>query len=253
MDSIGAGEILVIALVSLLALDPRQAGRWWGKFRQFQARLLSYKDGLEREIRENVGEAVATPVEETSQSRLRNWARERVGVMEPMSEREVTDRLLSHLRAWDVYRCSSDVALFWSIGREIPMESVLEGVISDGKRIWLPWLDSEPGIMDLAHVADLGTDLVPGRWGTREPAPARRGGWFPEGGIVLVPGEVFDLAGGRIGKGAGYYDRWLALNPKTIRVGVAWETQVHPGKLPQQEHDQPMGHLLTPERFVHVG
>lgn len=252
MDSIGSGEVLVIALVSLLALDPRKAGQWWGKIRQFQSKLMAYKDGLEKEIRENLDESAAPPEEETSQSRLRSWARERVGAMEPVVAAQVGERLLSQLRQWDVYRCVDDVALFWSIGREIPMEAVMEGLIADGKRIWLPWLDAEPGIMDLAHVQNPGTDLVPGPWGTRQPAPARRGGWFPAGGIVLVPGEVFDAAGGRIGKGAGYYDRWLALNPKTIRVGVAWEAQVHPGKLPQQEHDQPMGHLLTPERFIHV-
>lgn len=253
MDSIGSGEVLVIALVSLLALDPRKAGQWWGKFRQFQARLLSYKDGLEREIRENLEEPVSSQTEETSQSRLRAWARDRVVASPNLPPEVVGTKLLEQLRRWDLYRCVDDLALFWSIGREIPMDAVMEGLLADGKRIWLPWLDAEPGIMDLARIEDPGTDLVPGPWGTREPAPARRGGWFPEGGIVLVPGEVFDAHGGRIGKGAGYYDRWLALNPKTIRVGVAWEAQVHPGKLPQQEHDQPMGHLLTPERFLHLG
>lgn len=252
MDSIGSGEVLVIALVSLLALDPRKAGQWWGKFRQFQANLMAYKDSLEAEIRGSLEEVPPALQDDSSQARLRSWARERVAAMAPVPAQQVGERLLDQLRRWDVYRCTEDVALFWSIGREIPMESVMEGLLADGKRIWLPWLDAEPGIMDLAQVIDLGTDLVPGPWGTREPAPARRGGWFPVGGIVLVPGEVFDLSGGRIGKGAGYYDRWLALNPKTIRVGVAWEAQVHPGKLPQQEHDQPMGHLLTPERFIHV-
>ncbi|HOX53281.1 MAG TPA: 5-formyltetrahydrofolate cyclo-ligase, partial [Fibrobacteria bacterium] len=225
MDSIGSGEVLVIALVSLLALDPRKAGQWWGKFRRFQSRLMSYREGLEREIRGNLDDPLDVASDETAQSRLRSWARQRVAAMEPLPDVEVGDRLLSRLRQWDLYRDAGDVALFWSIRREIPMDVVLEGAIADGKRVWLPWLDSEPGIMDLARIEDPGTDLVPGPWGTREPAPARRGGWFPEGGIVLVPGEVFDTHGGRIGKGAGYYDRWLAANPRTVRVGVAWEAQ----------------------------
>ena len=73
---------------------------------------------------------------------------------------------------------------------------------------------------------------------------------FPENGLVLVPGEVFDLHGARIGKGGGYYDRWLALKPRVIKVALAWDAQVHPGKLPQSAHDQQMNVLLTEVRLV---
>lgn len=249
MDSIGSGEILVIALVALLALDPRQAGRWWGKFRHFQRRLLDLREGFEREVQGVAAAVVDKPPEETAQSRLRDWARQRMA--QSPQHPQAGEALLARLRETEVYRQARDVALFWSIRQEIPTLEILEGVLADGKRLWLPWMDAEPGIMDMAPVADLGTDLVPGPWGTREPAPAHRGAWFPAEGLVVVPGEVFDTYGGRIGKGQGYYDRWLALNPKPQRMGLCWDEQVHPGRLPQAEHDQPMGHLLTPERTLH--
>ncbi len=60
--------------------------------------------------------------------------------------------------------------------------------------------------------------------------------------VVLVPGLAFDLAGTRLGHGAGYYDRLLArLGPDVLRVGVSDGYIV--GRLPVEDHDIPMTHL----------
>lgn len=62
--------------------------------------------------------------------------------------------------------------------------------------------------------------------------------------VVLVPGLAFDMAGTRLGHGAGYYDRLLArLGPSVLRVGVTDGYIV--ADLPHDEHDQPMTHLAS--------
>ncbi len=62
--------------------------------------------------------------------------------------------------------------------------------------------------------------------------------------IVLVPGLAFDVAGNRIGFGAGFYDRLLArLRPDALRVGVSDGYLVSP--LPVEPHDIPMTHLAS--------
>ena len=248
MDSFSSGEVLVVAVVALLALDPKSAGKWWAKFRVLRDRFMDARSELEHEIRATLEDDAQVP--ETAQDRLRSWAKERVEAMDPADRIGASERLLARLRAWEGYASASDVAAFWSLPREVPLQAVLQAVLDDGKNLWLPRVREQAGWMDMVRVRDLEADLACGRWNIREPiGPASDD--VPDGTLVLVPGEVFDLHGSRIGKGGGYYDRWLARHPGALRVGIAWNAQVHPGNLPQEAHDQPLGHLLCPERLVH--
>lgn len=247
MDSIGSGEILVIALVALLALDPRTAGRWWGKLRRVRGRIAELRADLESGMRGPVEEA--PPKRGSPQARLRRWARERLDALGQTEIDNAGPRLVARLRGWEVYREAADVAVYWPLTGEPPLEPVLRAVLEDGKRLWMPWLGEGAGVMDMAPVADPGNDLVEGRWGTREPRVELREQVLPHGALVLVPGAVFDLHGSRIGKGGGYYDRWLARRPDVVAVGCGWDVQVHPGRLPVEAHDVPMAHLLTEHRL----
>jgi 5-formyltetrahydrofolate cyclo-ligase len=248
MDSFSSGEVLLIAVVSLLALDPKSAGKWWGKFRTLQRRFLDARSDLEREIRSTLEEEPAR--RGNAQDRLRAWARERVAMLGQTEADAAPDQILSRLRAWDAYAAATDVAAFWPLPREVPLRPVLDGILGDGKRLWFPRTGEEKGKMEMVLVADLERDLAQGRWGLHEPV-AEPSEAVPANLLVLVPGEIFDLHGARIGKGGGYYDRWLSAHPDAVRVGLAWDAQVHPGALPQGTHDQGMDHLLTPARFVH--
>ncbi len=74
--------------------------------------------------------------------------------------------------------------------------------------------------------------------------------------IVLVPGLLFDRSGGRLGFGAGYYDRLLArikaargLNRLQI-VGVSDHSPID--RVPTESHDVSMTHLATTSGVVAV-
>lgn len=250
MDSIGSGELFVIAVVVLLAIDPRTAGRWWGKFLRLRDRLMTARADLEHEVGLRLDDEPPPPATPDPQTRLRRWATERVERLGVSEYEQAPDRILQRLRSWPLYQQATAVAAFWSLPGELPMGPVLEGILADGKTLWMPWLGPQKGSMDMAGVSDLDADLVEGRWNTREPREDLRQTAFPLGGVVLVPGSVFDLQGGRIGKGAGFYDRWLARRPDAIPVGLGWDIQVHPGRLPLRGHDIPMQHLLTDNRLV---
>ena len=63
--------------------------------------------------------------------------------------------------------------------------------------------------------------------------------------LVIVPGLGFTPKGHRIGRGMGFYDRFLA-QPEFVGLscGLSFEEQVLP-ELPVLDHDIPLGMLVT--------
>lgn len=79
-----------------------------------------------------------------------------------------------------------------------------------GMRVLFPRVDREAGRLTL-HAVNSEAELEPGAWGIPEPradAPVWDVRVPPD--LVLVPGLAFDLSGGRLGYGRGFYDRLLA-------------------------------------------
>lgn len=64
--------------------------------------------------------------------------------------------------------------------------------------------------------------------------------------VVLVPGLAFDLSGGRLGWGKGYYDHLISeLRDDAALVGVGLERRLVES-IPMESHDVPM-HLIVTE------
>lgn len=82
-------------------------------------------------------------------------------------------------------------------------------------------------------------ELVPGRFSI--PCPPVRRAVVPD--VVLVPLVRFDAAGNRMGRGAGFYDRWLARHD-AIAIGTAFEVQ-RADALTPQPHDVAMQAIVT--------
>jgi len=67
--------------------------------------------------------------------------------------------------------------------------------------------------------------------------------------VAIIPGVGFDLAGRRLGRGGGHYDRALARYPLLVSVGVASEVQVV-DCLPEESWDRRMDLVVTERRII---
>jgi 5-formyltetrahydrofolate cyclo-ligase len=92
--------------------------------------------------------------------------------------------------------------------------------------------------------------LVRHPWGMLEPAADSPQAVLDEIELALVPGVGFDLKGGRLGLGGGYYDRLLP-RLDALRVGVAHAEAVVP-IVPIQEHDCRMDWLALPSGLMPI-
>ena len=88
--------------------------------------------------------------------------------------------------------------------------------------------------------------LETGPLGLRQP-PADAPELVPH--IVLTPLVAFDRAGGRLGQGAGYYDRAFTLHAGSWRVGVAWSVQEVP-RIPVDPWDVPVHAVATEKEWI---
>ncbi len=66
---------------------------------------------------------------------------------------------------------------------------------------------------------------------------------WPEA-VIMVPGIAFTRDGKRLGKGGGYYDKYLDRYPGHKTVAFAYEFQMIP-ELPAELHDQPVDYVIT--------
>lgn len=62
--------------------------------------------------------------------------------------------------------------------------------------------------------------------------------------MMFVPGIAFDVKGYRLGRGRGFYDKYIALYPKILTVGTIFQEKLLEG-LPHEPHDCRMQFIIT--------
>lgn len=136
------------------------------------------------------------------------------------------------------------VAAYRPIRTEIDPMPLARAILARGAALALPVVEPD-GIVFRA-------------WAEGEPL-ATRGSFSieePQGPVVepdllLVPLLAFTREGGRLGYGAGHYDRYLAAHPGVRTVGVAFAAQ-ELQELPLEPHDQRLDAIVTEEAFIAV-
>jgi 5-formyltetrahydrofolate cyclo-ligase len=142
------------------------------------------------------------------------------------------------------------ICAYVPVGSEPGSPAMLDALVAAGASVLLP----------IARVDDAGVplpldwgryrgELVTARFGLREP-PAP---WLPADAIgtatiVVVPALAVDRTGVRLGRGAGFYDRSLAMADSTATLIAMVRDDEVLDDLPGEPHDVPMTHALTPGR-----
>jgi 5-formyltetrahydrofolate cyclo-ligase len=67
--------------------------------------------------------------------------------------------------------------------------------------------------------------------------------------VILAPLLGFDRKLGRIGQGAGFYDRWFAAHPQALRIGIAWACQ-EADAIPADPWDMPLQAVITEKEWI---
>jgi len=165
------------------------------------------------------------------------------------------------LRESPVWDCFERFFLFLSTNSEIDTQPLLESAFNDGKKVFIPKVSFVPkGGQGLVFYNVTSTEgpWKKGAFGIREPSPMGAGKPaasmdFPA--LIVVPGLAFDKSGNRLGKGGGYYDRFLweldTERRQYTTVGLCMDFQVV-GNVPTGEKDKKMDRILTKNELFEI-
>lgn len=168
----------------------------------------------------------------------------RLAQLTPEQRRQASERIRRLVAELPELRQARTVLMFLSIADEVDTFPIIADALAAGKTVAVPKVDRKRKVMNATVLRDLERDLVPGVFGILEP----RGREVVEPGaidFVLVPARGFDLSGNRLGRGGGYYDRYMA-HPafRATRCGIAFAAQVLDA-VPHDAHDLPVQLLVT--------
>ena len=161
----------------------------------------------------------------------------------------ITERLLSMpgMDSWET------LFVYVNFRSEVETFQLIQRCLEKDKRVVVPLVDSAQSTMIALQVTNLEEDLQPGYFDIPEPDPVKTSRVDgKEIDVVVLPGSVFDIEGGRLGYGGGYYDRFLVNDaPQACRIGLAFELQVVPA-VPLEPHDQRLDYLVTEKRTITI-
>ena len=141
------------------------------------------------------------------------------------------------------YRAAKRVFLYVSMPGEPDTRTLLEDAWAAGKEVYVP-LCLGKGVMRAVRVRAL-SDLAPGALGIPEPVEAGECAAPETLDLCAVPCLMAGRDGGRLGHGAGYYDRFL--RGSGLRTACLCYERLVRENLPMEETDVPMDVLLTEE------
>lgn len=153
--------------------------------------------------------------------------------------------ILEKLLATPEFQSAKTILFYASFGGEVETFEMMKSALQLGKQIALPMIRKEEKKIIPAVVHNLAIDLEPGPYGIPQPRLAATRALANEIlDLVIVPGIAFDADRCRLGRGAGYYDRFLAEVPRaTPSFGLAFDFQVVPS-LPHQAHDVAVSRVI---------
>ena len=180
-----------------------------------------------------------------NKSAIRRQLRESLAAMSEVDRHAKSIAACALLAASPEFSVARVIMLYLSTQTEVDTASLAIRAWQAGKTVVVPKVSWDQRRMLPVEITSLNTDIMTTTGpGVREPI-AGNPVPVPDIDLVIVPGLGFTATGYRIGRGMGFYDRFLAQdNFIGVSCGLAFEEQVMPD-LPVLDHDMPLSMLAT--------
>ena len=175
---------------------------------------------------------------------LRRYIREQKRHFTPQQLGEMSLGIMSSLLSHSQIQKADSVLMYHSLPDEVDTHSALDQLLAMGKKVLLPKVVSETEMTIHEYTGQ--DSLQPSEpYGILEPTtPEFSISNFQFSIVIVVPGMAFDKHGHRLGRGKGYYDRFLSRIPNIYKIGVCFPFQLI-DKVPSEPTDILVDEVLT--------
>ena len=148
--------------------------------------------------------------------------------------------------ALPVFQSARTILFYASFRGEVDTFALMREATALNKRVALPLIRKKEQRIVPMLIKTL-SELKPGLHGIMTPVDVPKDRLdTAELDLVVVPGVAFDRRHNRLGRGAGYYDRFLSGLPATTpTLGLAYDLQVVDAIAGIEAHDRPVTYLVT--------
>ena len=155
---------------------------------------------------------------------------------------ELSLSVLSRLNGNEHLQRAETILMYYSLPDEVNTHVYIDQLLEQGKKILLPKVIDEENMVIREYTGK--HDLKEGAFHIMEPI----GSLFPEEryqeiDLAIIPGMAFDGKRNRLGRGKGYYDRFLQKIPQVYKIGICFPFQLV-DEIPTEKTDIKMDAIM---------
>ena len=183
--------------------------------------------------------------------KLRIHIRQTLERMSPSLRRQKSALAQQALVALPEFQAAGSVMIYLPMKEEVDTSIIAQHAWQTHKHVLAPCVHLPDHTMQVFPIHSMLQGLVPGPYDILEP---RDGEPWPAERIdfIVVPGLGFNRRGGRLGRGAGFYDRFMAQvgwKATAVFCGLAFAEQVV-DDIPMFDHDEPVDIVVTDKEVL---
>lgn len=151
-------------------------------------------------------------------------------------------KIIKRLKGLECFEKRKNLCIYVSKKREITTHGLIKEILLK-KNVLVPYIDGdEMKIMPIKSFKELSE----GKFMILEPKTKKE--FLGKIDLVIVPGIAFDRSCNRLGRGKGYYDKFLK-KIDVEKIGLALEEQIIK-EVPCEQHDIPLDIIITEKRMI---
>ncbi len=176
----------------------------------------------------------------SQKSELRRAIRAEIRSLSVEERAEAARQIAAEIESDERFRAAQTIAAFMPLGDEPPLREAVERW-AQSKRVVVPKIEGD----DMRFYDFRAEQMASGAFGIEEPQHAVLCS-AEQIEVMVVPGVAFTRSGARMGRGRGYYDRYLgaAEAAHIYKIGTCFACQLT-DELPTESYDVAMDRVVA--------